>query len=142
MNEPSDPKPDYSVGYGRPPTNSRFKPGQSGNPAGRRKGQPNARDLVMREAARLVKVKRGDEVETVTKHEVVVRQLWQMAMQGDLVAMRLLFSVMNSDAPAAGEGTPEDETAKLSLPARPDDDAIRRMLARFQHLQSDGETTP
>jgi hypothetical protein len=30
-----------SVGYGRPPVHTRFKPGQSGNPRGRRKGQRN-----------------------------------------------------------------------------------------------------
>ena len=30
--------PDYPVGYGRPPKETRFQPGKSGNPAGRRKG--------------------------------------------------------------------------------------------------------
>ena len=29
---------DYPVGYGRPPKETRFQPGKSGNPAGRRKG--------------------------------------------------------------------------------------------------------
>ena len=28
---------DYSVGYGKPPKHSQFKPGQSGNPRGRPK---------------------------------------------------------------------------------------------------------
>ena len=32
---------DYEVGYGRPPKNSQFKPGQSGNPRGRRKVSGN-----------------------------------------------------------------------------------------------------
>ena len=31
----------YSVGYGRPPEETRFKPGQSGNPKGRSKGSKN-----------------------------------------------------------------------------------------------------
>ena len=31
-------KNSYEVGYGKPPTHSRFQPGQSGNPAGRREG--------------------------------------------------------------------------------------------------------
>ena len=94
----------------------------------------------MREAARLVKVKSGEEVETVTKHEVMVRQLWRMAMQGDLPAMRLLFNVMNAPS-VAGDGASEadDETATLSLPARPDDDVIRRMMTRFHHLLTDEE---
>ena len=99
MSKPLDIKGSYEVGYGRPPVHTRFKPGQSGNPAGRRKGQPGVQELIMREAARLVKVKRGEEIETITKYEVVIRQLWKVAMEGDLIAIRFLLSVMNS-APA------------------------------------------
>ena len=33
----------FSVGYGKPPAHTQFKPGQSGNPKGRRKGQRNVR---------------------------------------------------------------------------------------------------
>ena len=52
----------YDVGYGRPPAHSQFKPGQSGNPVGGKKGQPTVSEVLMREAARLVKIKRGDTV--------------------------------------------------------------------------------
>jgi hypothetical protein len=31
----------YSVGYGRPPKHTRFKPGRSGNPKGRPRGSRN-----------------------------------------------------------------------------------------------------
>ena len=134
MSDPSKPKADYAVGYGKPPLHSRFQKGHVGNPTGRRKGQPGAQELIMREAARLVKVKRGDGVETVTKLEVVVRQLWQMAMKGELQAIRLLFTVMDGPSLGSGEGEVEDELATLSLPAQPDEEVIRRMLARFQHL--------
>ncbi|MGK7651962.1 DUF5681 domain-containing protein [Roseovarius sp. B08] len=34
---------DYEVGYAKPPANTRFKPGQSGNPKGRPKGAKNKR---------------------------------------------------------------------------------------------------
>jgi Family of unknown function (DUF5681) len=33
---------DYSVGYGKPPRNRRFRPGVSGNPKGRPKRKPTA----------------------------------------------------------------------------------------------------
>jgi Family of unknown function (DUF5681) len=36
-----DLKGDYEVGYRKPPKHSRFKPGQSANPAGRKKGVAN-----------------------------------------------------------------------------------------------------
>ena len=48
-----------TVGYGRPPTHSRFQPGQSGNPAGRRKGVRNLMTDVKRMLATPVKVKAG-----------------------------------------------------------------------------------
>ena len=66
--KPPKPPGQYDVGYGRPPVHSRFQPGQSGNPAGRQKGQPTPNEIFMKEAARLVKIKRGDTVETITKH--------------------------------------------------------------------------
>ena len=72
--KPPKPPGQYDVGYGRPPVHSRFQPGQSGNPAGRRKGQPTPNEIFMKEAARLVKIKRGDTVETITKFEAIVRR--------------------------------------------------------------------
>ena len=130
-----DRKGDYTVGYGRPPTHTRFQPGQSGNPAGRRKGQPSVQDLMLREAARLMKVKSGNGVETITKHEVVVRQLWKTAMQGDLAAIRMLMTFMLTAPGAPSEVGSQDDLGALTLPAKPDDEAMRRMLARFSHLQ-------
>ena len=40
---------DYEVGYGKPPKSTRFRKGQSGNPAGRRKGSFNLGTIVRRE---------------------------------------------------------------------------------------------
>lgn len=132
---------DYEVGYGRPPVKSRFQKGESGNPAGKRKGRPTVSEIFMKEAARLVKVKRGDTVETITKHEVVVRRLFQMAMEGDIAATRLVLVALSQSGPGAAGGPAEDETENLALAAMPDDESLRRMLARFPHLQpqaSDG----
>ena len=42
----------HSVGYGRPPEATRFKPGQSGNPKGRPKGSKNLRTLFAEELRR------------------------------------------------------------------------------------------
>ena len=130
----------YTVGRGRPPAHARFQKGQSGNPTGRRKGQPNVQDLMLREAARLVKIKSGDSVETITKHEVVVRLLWKFAMQGELGAVRLLLSFMAAAPTNGGEGDAQEESGEFPLPAKPDDKTVRRMLARFAHLQPDEAT--
>lgn len=80
--KPPKPPSQYDVGYRRPPVHSRFQPGQSGNPAGRRKGQLTLNEIFMKESARLVKIKRGDTVETITKFEAIVRRLLQLGMEG------------------------------------------------------------
>ena len=137
MAKSNPPKPpgQYDVGYGRPPVHSRFSPGQSGNPAGRRKGQPTPNEIFMKEAARLVKIKRGDTVESITKHEAIIRRLYQSAMEGDIAAARLLLSWLAQSAPDRSDGPVEDETSNPALSVTPDDEALRRMVGRFAHLQ-------
>jgi len=104
-------------------------------PAGRRKGLPTPNEIFMKEAARLVKVKRGDTVETITKHEAIIRRLLQSALEGDNAAARLVLLGLQQNAPEPSEGPAEDETANLALSAKPDDETLRRMVARFDHLQ-------
>jgi Family of unknown function (DUF5681) len=126
--KPPKPPGHYDVGYGRPPVHSRFSPGQSGNPAGRRKGQPTLSEMVMKEAARLVKMKRGGTVETITKYQGVIRRTFQSAMEGDIAAARLLFVWLQPNAPDPSGGPAEDETTNLALSATPDDETVRRMV--------------
>jgi hypothetical protein len=57
----------YDVGYGKPRVKDQFKLVQSGNLGGRR-GQPPQNEIFMWEATRLVKVKRGDTVEMLSRH--------------------------------------------------------------------------
>jgi hypothetical protein len=62
---------DYKVGYRKPPAHTRFKPGQSGNPKGRRKGAVNADTLIERELAKKVTVRENGVAKTITKREVL-----------------------------------------------------------------------
>ena len=61
---------------------TRFKPGQSGHPGGRPKGLSTIAHKVMTEA-----VAAGD----VTKAETVVRKLFDLAMEGNVQAIKLLL---------------------------------------------------
>jgi Family of unknown function (DUF5681) len=56
----------YKVGYKRPPREHCFRPGQSGNPTGKRKDRAatteTVKDLILREVHRLMQVRVGDKV--------------------------------------------------------------------------------
>jgi Family of unknown function (DUF5681) len=75
----SEDQSDQSLGYGRPPTHSRFKPGQSGNPSGRPKGTVSFRSDFAAELAELV----SEGHATYTKSRAIVKKLVSEAMSGD-----------------------------------------------------------
>ena len=59
MSERSDDSEDYEIGYGRPPKQTRFKPGQSGNPKGRPRGRKNVHTILEETLYRPVTITEG-----------------------------------------------------------------------------------
>jgi Family of unknown function (DUF5681) len=88
----SDQAADYEVGYGRTPKHTRFKPGQSGNPKGRKRKPPSLLpdlkrvfDQVMSEK---LTITQGDKKMILTMAEAGFRQLARQHAQGDRHARR------------------------------------------------------
>lgn len=123
-----------AVGYRRPPKAHQFKPGQSGNPNGRPKGKPTFQEVIAREAQRLVKMKVGDEIVRIPKQEALVRKLFALALEGNLSAARLLLQ-QSELAERASQNDDPDE-AETGLGWMPDDEELKRMLSRFDHLRN------
>ena len=81
----------YAVGYKRPPRHTRFQPGVSGNPYGRRKGSKNIRSIFEKILGEEISLREGSVTKKITKAEAVVRSLVISAMKGDSISQQNLF---------------------------------------------------
>jgi hypothetical protein len=62
----------YRVGYGRPPAETRFKPGVSGNPKGRSKKTPSFSDVTEQVLNEHVEMRVGDRVLRMSNRQALV----------------------------------------------------------------------
>jgi hypothetical protein len=76
-----------SVGYCRPPVAKQFKPGQSGNPRGRKKGVKNVAAIFNEALYRPVKIRTTGGVRTLPKIEAIVEVIMNKALAGDTAAV-------------------------------------------------------
>lgn len=85
---------DYAVGFGKPPTHSRFQKGQSGNPKGRRKGSKNLSTLMERALNERVTIKENGSQKIITKREAFLKQLVNKAASGDPRSIQLAINYL------------------------------------------------
>src|SRR6516225_6979186 len=89
-----------TVGQGRPPTATRWKPGQSGNPKGRPKGTRNAATMAKAELARKVVVNLNGVKRKMSVAEIAFRRLGDKSTGGDIEAFNYLLTLQDNVAPA------------------------------------------
>jgi hypothetical protein len=89
-------KPNASAGYCNPPTHTRFKKGQSGNPHGRPKGTLTMATVLERTLREKVVVNENGRRRTITKLEAAITQLTNRAASGELKAVQLLAALVRS----------------------------------------------
>lgn len=116
---------DCDVGYGKPPVGSRFKKGQSGNPAGRRKkvtpgsGLPaglSALDVaVLRAGERPADVTLGGEGRSETGIEAVVNGMLGAAIDGDMRAAKMFKESYAAADAERRRLTPKDQGGGISI---------------------------
>jgi hypothetical protein len=99
----------YAVGYGKPPLHSRFRAGQSGNPAGRRKGVRNLETDVKRTLSIPIKVKEGGRTRKKSTQEGALMVLREKALHGDARALDRIIELasrFNNDVVESGPAQP------------------------------------
>jgi hypothetical protein len=96
---------DDGVGYKRPPTETRFRPGVSGNPTGRPKRRPTFRAVLLDELA--APIPAGGAEPRISKLQALIRSLVAAAIAGDGRAQALLLAAITR----IGEADEEDPTS-------------------------------
>jgi hypothetical protein len=87
---------DYRVGYGKPPLETRFKKGQSGNPGGRPRGARNLMTQLCRALdKRIVVAAGGGKRRRLARRALGFDRLAEKFAEGDPRATRLVLDLLN-----------------------------------------------
>jgi hypothetical protein len=98
----------YPVGYRRPPKNTRFAKGKSGNPKGRPKGLKNLKTYLDEELAEMITVREGAKLTKMTKGRALIKSLIARGLKGDARAAREIIVMDRSlDVSENQEGSAE-----------------------------------
>lgn len=84
---------DYDVGYGKPPAHTQFKPGESGNPKGRPKGQHNLATDLEEELSEKIQINENGQTSVITKQRAMIKALLAKALKGDTRAASTLIQM-------------------------------------------------
>ena len=110
----------FDVGYRKPPKNTQFTKGRSGNPNGRPKGSLNMATVLERTLREKVVVKENGRRKTINKLQAAVTQLANKAVSGDLRALQLLSALIRyaeerAVKPDTSNAIPEEVDERIVL---------------------------
>jgi hypothetical protein len=114
----------YEVGYGKPPVETRFQKGRSGNPKGRPVGSKNIDTLLTAALNEPLTVNENGKRRKIPKRDVTIRQLVNKSAAADLKAIQMVIALLQqvearNDAPGTVEVLDEaDEQVMQQLRER------------------------
>jgi uncharacterized protein DUF5681 len=103
----------YEVGWGKPPLDTRFGKGQSGNPKGRPRGTKNLKTDLMEELRETIVVREGDRTVRMSKQRAMIKTVMNKSLKGDARAIITLIRMMTRFAEPNGGSTEVDEALSV-----------------------------
>ena len=97
--------PTAEPGAGKPRKDTRWRKGESGNRAGRRKKDESYRDAFKEELDALIRVQEDGKVITLSKRQLWVKRVVNGAIKGDPLCEKILMMIEKPEAaPRHGGG--------------------------------------
>lgn len=87
-----------TVGYGKPPASTRFKPGRSGNPKGRPRGSVNTAKHFRESLSKTMSVTVDGKPTRMRRDKALIESLLRDGLKGDNAARRMLVKAMETIA--------------------------------------------
>ena len=119
------------TGYKRPPGESQFKPGISGNPHGRPKGSRNLRTDLTQMMGKRVAIREDGKRKRISRQKAILLSLFEKAVRGDVKASTAMINmVIKLDPTSNAESAVEEALSEA------DDEIIADFLRRNQQSNS------
>ena len=106
---------DYEVGYGKPPKDTQFEKGRSGNPKGRPKGSRNRGSIIRNIMGREVAVRENGKDRKITVFEALAEKMVAKALNGSMNDQVKLIQVLEKHAPDMLADTPEEIDRRITV---------------------------
>lgn len=113
----SDEDTSYKVGKGKPPLHSRWKKGQSGNPAGKKAGTQNSATIAVEIFGEILTVQTPAGPRRMNTVQLAYYKLREMVAKGDLKAIATVLAIWQRIMP---DPIPDADGEALTLSASED----------------------
>jgi hypothetical protein len=116
-------KPDYEIGWGKPPRANRYKPGESGNKNGRPPSSKTVAKVMEKELKKRIRIRENGKSKTITKLEAILLQVINKAASGDRAMVQLILQHLKEA---------EAKTSKTEVVNQEDQSVAQGMLDRIK----------